>query len=121
MPPTVLHSGDLSQDSARTPAHRTDVNRTGAIVDPASKRTRGLFQTLSMSSMGLEFGLSVVIGLLFGRWLDGQAGTDPWLMILFLMFGFAAGVRSILRGLARAERFEARERARNGGGSDGDR
>ncbi len=112
MLPTPSHSGEMSQDSATAPAHRKGVvmaseARRGVIVDPASRRTRGMFETLTLSSMGLEFGLSVIIGMLFGRWLDGQVGTDPWLMIVFLCFGFAAGLRSILRAIAKADRQAA--------------
>ena len=109
MPLAPTHSGEMSQDSAKPAVHPKGVT-TGVIDDPASRRTRGMFETLTLSSMGLEFGLSVIIGLLFGRWLDGQAGTDPWLMIVFLCFGFAAGLRSILRAIAKADRLAARER-----------
>ena len=111
MTPQSVHRGEMSQDSPAPVVHHTDV--AGRIVDPASKRTRGLFQTLSLSSVGLEFGIAVVIGLLFGRWLDDKAGTDPWLMFLFLGFGFAAGLRGILRALKRADAADAREKERN--------
>jgi F0F1-type ATP synthase assembly protein I len=105
MPSAPTHSGEMSQDSAKAAVHPK-----GVIDDPASRRTRGMFETLTLSSMGLEFGLSVIIGLMFGRWLDSQAGTDPWLMIVFLCFGFAAGLRSILRAIAKADRLAASER-----------
>jgi len=42
-------------------------------------------------------GAAVMAGLLFGQWLDGKFGTAPWLMLLFLGFGMAAGFRSIFR------------------------
>jgi ATP synthase protein I len=60
-----------------------------------------------MSSVGLEMGIAVVIGLLVGRWLDGKAGTEPWLMILFVIFGFAAGFKGILRAMREADRAAA--------------
>ncbi|NIP72152.1 MAG: AtpZ/AtpI family protein [Gammaproteobacteria bacterium] len=54
---------------------------------------------LRFSTVGLELGLSVLIGLFVGQWLDARFGTEPWLLLLFLMFGMAAGFRSIYRAL----------------------
>ena len=52
---------------------------------------------LRFSSIGLELGGSVIVGLLGGQWLDTRFGTTPWLMIVGLGFGMAAGFRSIFR------------------------
>lgn len=41
-------------------------------------------------------GLSVLIGWGIGRWLDKKFHTDPWLMIVFLLFGVAAGFKTLL-------------------------
>ena len=80
-------------------------------------KTRGVYRTLSMSSVGLEMGIAVILGLLFGRWLDGELGSDPWLMILFCLFGFAAGFKGIYRAMREADMIaaenEAKERARS--------
>jgi ATP synthase protein I len=46
--------------------------------------------------------LSVVIGLGIGYYLDKWLGTAPWLMILWMGFGFAAGVRSLYRAAVRS-------------------
>lgn len=72
--------------------------------DKVAATTRETIRTLKMSSVGIELALSVVIGLLVGRWLDGQLGTSPWLMIVLLCLGFAAGLRSIVRTMDRASR-----------------
>ncbi len=52
---------------------------------------------LRLSTVGLELGLSVLIGLFIGQYLDEWLGTEPWLLLLFLIFGMAAGFRSIFR------------------------
>lgn len=52
---------------------------------------------IRFSAMGLELGLSVIVGLLIGDFLDGFFGTEPWLLLLFLLFGLIAGYRSIFR------------------------
>lgn len=50
---------------------------------------------LQFSTIGLEMGLSVVLGLLIGFGLDRWLGTAPWLLLLFLVFGFMAGFRRL--------------------------
>ena len=65
-------------------------------------------------SIGIEFALSVLVGLGAGYWLDKKLGTAPWIMLVGLCFGFAAGLRSMFqyaRLSARAEANEARKQA----------
>ena len=52
---------------------------------------------MMFSSMGLELGLSVIVGCVIGSTLDHYLGTQPWLLLLFLLFGCIAGYRSIFR------------------------
>ena len=108
------HGGEMSQDSIMTTPHLTNVPPPatdpktdpvdGPVVDPVARQTRRAFNALSMSSVGLEFGLSVVIGALLGRWLDAKAGTGPWLMLAFIVLGFVAGVRSLMRATRKLDR-----------------
>jgi ATP synthase protein I len=58
----------------------------------------------SYGTVGLELALSVIVGLLFGQWLDKKLGTAPWLMLIGLAYGIAAGVRALYRALQRANR-----------------
>ncbi len=58
----------------------------------------------SYSTLGLEMGLSVAVGAIFGYYLDKWLHTDPWLLIVFLIFGAIAGFRSLYRALKRLER-----------------
>ncbi len=70
------------------------------------------------SSLGLEMALSVVIGMAIGYYLDRWLGTDPWLMIVWIGLGFAAGVRSLYRAAVRSgkdlERDEEQRRKPGG-------
>jgi ATP synthase protein I len=51
------------------------------------------------SSLGLSMVLSIFIGLAVGIYLDRRVfNTTPWLTLIFLGFGIAAGYRNI--GLA---------------------
>jgi len=100
-------SGEMSQNSKGSGSHRN-----GVYADPIAKRSRSAHDSLSASSVGLELGLSVAIGLLIGWWLDQHLGTQPWLMLLWLVFGLAAGFRGVVRAVKRADRAAAQEEAR---------
>ena len=54
------------------------------------------------SALGLELAISVLIGVAIGYYLDKWLGTGPWLMILWIGIGFAAGVRSLYRAALRS-------------------
>ena len=41
--------------------------------------------------LGLTMGGSVIAGVLLGFWLDRQAGTEPWLLILLTVAGVVGG------------------------------
>jgi ATP synthase protein I len=80
--------------------------QTSVPLDPAARRAKRVYNGLSASSVGLELGLAVVIGLMFGMWLDGKLGTEPWMMLLFLVLGLVAGFRNVVRAIARADKAE---------------
>lgn len=112
--------GDMSQDSGHSVSaalHRSVVKPGESLSDsaaPQARNGRRAFDYLSSSSVGLELGISVIIGVLFGYWLDRKLGTEPWMMLLFLGFGFAAGMRGVIRAVKRADRAAAREEAARG-------
>jgi ATP synthase protein I len=63
------------------------------------KETRKWVRELAFySSLGFSVSLSVFIGLGIGVYLDRRFATTPWLTLIFLGFGIAAGFRNI--GLA---------------------
>jgi ATP synthase protein I len=73
-------------------------------VDDKQDR-KELFRELGRySALGLEMAISVVIGLAIGYYLDKWLGTSPWLTIVWIGLGFAAGVRSLYRSAKRSEK-----------------
>ncbi len=85
-------------------SHRTPVTHGAPRpLDPAARATKRAYGALAASTAGLELGISVAVGLLFGWWLDGKAGTAPWLMLLFMVLGLVAGFRGVLRAVHRAQ------------------
>jgi ATP synthase protein I len=57
-----------------------------------------------LGSVGLTLVLATVIGLAGGYYLDRWLGTKPWLMLIGLAFGIAAGFVNLFRSVSRAER-----------------
>ncbi|HCS47678.1 MAG: hypothetical protein A2V45_10275 [Candidatus Aminicenantes bacterium RBG_19FT_COMBO_58_17] len=55
----------------------------------------------ALSSLALMLPSSIAVGLFMGYFLDRLLGTDPWLLIVFTLFGVASGFLSLFRGLKR--------------------
>jgi ATP synthase protein I len=87
------------------------------MTDPQDRKA--FFRELGKySALGLEMALSVLIGVAIGYYLDRWLGTAPWLMIVWIALGFAAGVRSLYRAAVRSgkdlERDEEQRRKPGG-------
>jgi ATP synthase protein I len=62
--------------------------------------------------MVIELVAGLGIGFGIGYGLDALFGTQPFLMVLFIFFGLAAGVKTMLRTAQEAQaKTEAQERA----------
>ena len=64
------------------------------------KASREAFRSARHASVGLELGVSVIIGCLFGLWVDDQLESKPWGLFGGLALGLVAAVRSIMSTLA---------------------
>jgi F0F1-type ATP synthase assembly protein I len=53
------------------------------------------------ATVGLELVLSLLLGYLAGRWLDGRFGTEPYLGSIGAGFGAIAGFRAVWRAAKR--------------------
>ena len=95
-----------------------------------ARRTKQLRRAriwLDVSIIGIQFPVAIALGYFFGRWLDRLFGTDPWLTIIFALFGITAGFVNLFRITAQASRaeqqiaeLEAAEKAESRGDSDGE-
>jgi ATP synthase protein I len=47
--------------------------------------------------MGTDFVAGVIVGGAIGWGIDRLFGTAPWGLIVFVLFGFAAGILMVLR------------------------
>ena len=70
-----------------------------------NKSDANMMRTAWELSAGLlSFVVALGIGYWFGGLADGWLGTGPWLSVLFLGFGFVAGVLNVYRTVSRAMR-----------------
>ena len=54
-------------------------------------------------TMGVHMVVGVVVGLILGVNLDEWLGTSPLLLIVFLLLGFGAGLRNVIRDAMRLQ------------------
>ena len=70
-------------------------------MDNETKKT---FRTLSfVSTIGLVMALSICFGALIGFFLDKKMGTEPWLFLLFLIFGIIAAFKNLFTMLKKLQ------------------
>lgn len=60
-------------------------------------RFRAWKQVYLLTTAGLQVVVSLLIGFGIGLALDRWLGTAPWLMLLFIIFGVAAGFLNVYR------------------------
>jgi len=63
----------------------------------------------SFAGAGAQFVLAILLFLYIGKWLDSKLGTSPWLLMIGVFVGAAAGFYSFYR------RIMASSRERKGG------
>jgi len=64
------------------------------------KQQRGLNEATTYgiaTRLVAELVAGLLVGVLFGWYLDQLFDTKPWLMILFLIMGSAAGIMNVMR------------------------
>lgn len=65
-------------------------------------KNRGMYKGLaSLASMGIMMVASTFVGLAIGYYLDRYFGTEPWLTLIFLLFGIAAGFKNMYEQVKR--------------------
>jgi ATP synthase protein I len=69
------------------------------------RETRRYIRELAYySSLGLQVALSIFIGVAIGVYLDRRFDYYPWLTLIFLVLGIAAGFRNIWLAIRKSER-----------------
>lgn len=63
---------------------------------------------LNASIVGIQFPVAMALGYFWGKWMDGLFGTEPWLTIIFSIFGVIAGFVNLFRITMATAREEER-------------
>lgn len=75
------------------------------------EENKSLLKTIAeLSTLGLTMVFATFIGLATGLYLDSKLNTSPWLTILFLIIGIAAGFNKAIQVAIR----EAKKKGNNG-------
>ncbi len=85
----------LGERLGQQQSERLSENRQGATSDPS-----GLARGLQLTA---EFAAGILVGAGIGWLMDRWLGTTPWGMIVWLLLGFIAGIRNLMRAASRAQ------------------
>ena len=50
-----------------------------------------------ITTLGMEFALSEVLGALGGWWIDQKLGTLPWCLLMGVFLGFTVGIYRVVQ------------------------
>ena len=90
--------GELSPEDRE--AFRRRASDLGARLDKVKAQARAKGQAMKIA---IEPVVGIAVGGFIGKVLDDQFGTAPWMLIVFLMLGFAAGLLNIVRAARRLQ------------------
>ncbi|MFN7701197.1 MAG: AtpZ/AtpI family protein [Deltaproteobacteria bacterium] len=65
------------------------------LFDPTHRRAMSQGQRLAL--VGTELSVAIFLGLFGGHWLDKRLATQPWLTLVGLLLGLAAGFKNLYR------------------------
>ncbi len=68
---------------------------------------------LTLSTMGLEMGLSLVVGFFLGKFLDEKLAITPWGSIMGLLLGLVAAFRSVYQKIRKLQKWMIEENLEN--------
>lgn len=88
-------TGDLASRIAL--AKRGQLKDTASSEEARSNNASGISRGLRLGS---EFAAAILVGSGIGYFLDQWLGTGPWIMLVMLLIGFAAGIMNVIRAVA---------------------
>ena len=105
---------DTDEDRMRALEERIEAAKSRS--EPPRKPTEEHYSQAQLAwRMVIELVAGVAIGLGMGYGMDWLLDTGPWLMIIFLILGFIAGVKTMVRS-AKEIQADAETRAATGNG-----
>lgn len=86
---------------------------TGIRMEKKDKFYSTLRQAGIYTAIPFLLALGPIIGLFIGKFLDGKLNTEPFLTILFLVFGFIASGKEVYNLVKRAMKDTEKENKNN--------
>ena len=72
----------------------------------------GIRESGPFIGLGIQLAAAVVLMFFVGRWLDREFGTAPWLMVVGLFFGTAAGLFNFIRTVTAIDQKKNKEKSK---------
>jgi len=111
---------DEDADRARLEALEKRIAAAKGIAPETAHQENDYSQAQLAWRMVIELVAGIVIGFGIGYGLDTLFGTKPVFLVLFILAGFAAGVKTMLRSAREVqERRSASDAGQNGEAKDG--
>ena len=110
------------RESDRLKALEDRIARAKGLAEPTPRADEDYSQGQLAWRMVTELVAGLMIGFGIGYGLDAVCGTTPILMVIFLLLGFAAGVKVMLRSAAEMSAKMSADQAETGdaGRTEGD-
>ena len=71
-------------------------------------------------TMGLHIVSAIIVGLVFGYYLDEYFGTKPWLLMIFFLLGVVAGFKMVFEDFRKLQRREEAKKQHSSLKQDGE-
>ncbi len=78
-------------------------------MSPAGPPRPNFRKLAELSSIGLLLPSSIIVGLVFGYFLDRWLGTAPWLLLIFTVLGVVSGLMSLFKALRKYDKDRSPE------------
>jgi ATP synthase protein I len=88
----------------------TGTDRGKAGREPGEKQPQTGVSGAEFAGAGIQFAVTLVLGAFAGIWSDKKLGTSPWLLIVFVFLGAAAGFYSLYHKLMKGQRLGERRK-----------
>lgn len=111
------------QSSKATPETLQDfdarLNAARKAQEPEGPRHRGMTESGSAWRMIIELCTGIGVGFGIGYGLDYVLGTMPVFIVIFVLLGFAAGVRVMIQTAKEVQQMKDKTEEAQNGGSEG--